>query len=87
MDKMDTFYAHKRYVAGVDGGGTKTACMIADERGTLLAYTIAEGSNHQISGFALTLENVCRTINEACAQAGIQWEELAFIYLGMAGAD
>ncbi len=87
MDKMDAFYAHRRYVAGVDGGGTKTACMIADDRGTLLAYAVAEGSNHQISGFALTLENVCCAINEACAQAGIQWEELAYIYLGMAGAD
>lgn len=77
----------KRYVAGVDGGGTKTACMIADEMGTVLAYAISEGSNHQISGFARTMENVCQSLEKACVQAGIVLENLSVIYLGMAGAD
>ena len=54
---MDILCAPRRYVAGVDGGGTKTACMIADESGTLLAYAVTEGSNHQISGFSLAIEN------------------------------
>ena len=84
---MDILCAPRRYVAGVDGGGTKTACMIADESGTLLAYAVTEGSNHQISGFSLAIENVCRAVDVACDKAGIQRETLSLIYLGMAGAD
>ena len=78
---------NKRYVAGVDGGGTKTACMIADETGSILGYAVAEGSNHQISGFPLAIENVYLSIRTACAQADISFSQLSFIYLGMAGAD
>ena len=73
---------NKRYVAGVDGGGTKTACMIADETGSILGYAVAEGSNHQISGFPLAIENVYLSIRTACAQADISFSQLSFIYLG-----
>src|SRR5699024_8113560 len=72
---------------GVDGGGTKTACMIADETGSILGYAVAEGSNHQISGLSLAMENVYLSIRTACAQAGISFSQLSFLYLGMAGAD
>lgn len=84
---MNMVCTTRRYVAGVDGGGTKTACMIADEYGTLLAYSVAEGSNHQISGFSLAVENVCQAVEKACGKAGIRKEDLSLIYLGMAGAD
>lgn len=84
---MNTSHAPRRYVAGVDGGGTKTACMIADEHGTVLACAVTDGSNHQICGFSLALENVFSAVDTACARAGIQRETLSFIYLGMAGAD
>jgi len=84
---MNTLHAPRRYVAGVDGGGTKTACMIADEFGTVLACAVAEGSNHQICGFSLALENVFCAIDMACAKAGIHRKALSMIYLGMAGAD
>ncbi|HIW54921.1 MAG TPA: hypothetical protein H9883_08140 [Candidatus Ruthenibacterium merdigallinarum] len=84
---MLTTRKRARYVAGVDGGGTKTACMIADEAGAILSYALAEGSNHQICGLARALENVCRAVDTACSQAGLRREELSFIYLGMAGAD
>lgn len=84
---MDIMGRRRRYVAGIDGGGTKTACMIADEKGNLLAYGVAEGSNHQICGFSRAMENVCQSLDIACQQAGIAREELEFIYLGLAGAD
>lgn len=76
-----------RYIAGVDGGGSKTACMIADETGRILSYAVAQGSNHQIAGLSMTVKNVCFAIKQACAQIGIQYEQLSFIYIGIAGAD
>jgi len=84
---MDPVRISRRYIAGVDGGGTKTACIIADENGLALSSAITEGSNHQISGFPLTVKNVCLALDNACMQLGISRNELSYIYLGMAGAD
>lgn len=76
-----------RYVAGIDGGGTKTACMIGDNKGNILSYVITDGSNHQISGLSYTVRNVSKSIRLACSKAGISQKQLSFIYMGMAGAD
>lgn len=77
----------KRYVAGLDGGGSTTVCILADELGNLLTCSVSEGSNHQIAGMAATVKVVCGTIDAACAQIGIVREELSYIYMGIAGAD
>lgn len=76
-----------RYVAGIDGGGSKTACMISDHCGHILSYVITEGSNHQICGMKHTVENVIQSIELACQHAKISFCQLSFIYMGMAGAD
>lgn len=87
MNRLQLPNTSPRYIAGIDGGGTKTACMIADTRGETVTYAVTEGSNHQISGLLRALENVCQAIDQACVQAGISRTELSFVYLGMAGAD
>lgn len=76
-----------KYVAGIDGGGTKTACMIADSECNILSYVITDGSNHQLTGLTSTVENVTKSIKLACERAGIDKENLSYIYMGMAGAD
>jgi len=77
----------KRYVIGIDGGGTKTACMLADLSGQELAYSVAGGSNHQTIGVFSAMENVCKSIDLACVQLGIGRESINHVFLGMAGAD
>ncbi|MEA5014328.1 MAG: BadF/BadG/BcrA/BcrD ATPase family protein [Candidatus Limiplasma sp.] len=77
----------RRFVIGVDGGGTKTACMLVDDTARVWACCVGAGSNHQIDGFSAALENVFHTIDMACAQAGVRREQLSYVYLGMAGAD
>ena len=77
----------KRYVIGIDGGGTKTDCVIAELGGRFVGFSRTGGSNHQIDGIETAMENVSRAVDEACERAGIRRGEVAFAFLGMAGAD
>ena len=77
----------RRIIAGVDGGGAKTACVVADESGRILGHSVTEGSNHQICGISLAMENVYRSISNAMESAGLELSDLSFVYLGLAGAD
>ena len=38
------------HVLGIDAGGTKTVCLLADERGEVLARARASGANLQVMG-------------------------------------
>lgn len=77
----------RRIVAGVDGGGAKTACIIVDESGRILGHSVTKGSNHQICGISSAMEEVYQSINNAAQSAGLEVGDLSFIYLGLAGAD
>lgn len=77
----------KHYVIGIDGGGTKTACMLVDMEGSAVACSTVGGSNHQIDGLSAAMENVCQAIDDVCGQIGVKREEIGFVFLGMAGAD
>jgi N-acetylglucosamine kinase-like BadF-type ATPase len=71
-------------VLGIDAGGTKTVCYLADENGKLLGEGRAGGANLKAEG-ELAVEKVLHTV---MAQAiGERKPEVAAICLGMAGAD
>ena len=38
------------HVLGIDAGGTKTVCLLADERGRVLAEAYGGGANLQTAG-------------------------------------
>ena len=72
------------HVLGIDAGGTKTVCHLADEQGTLIAEARAGGANLQASG-ELHVEKVLHDVMaEAIGQRGIV---PAAICLGIAGVD
>ena len=56
-----------RVVAGVDGGGSKTACRVAATDGTLLAEGAAGPSNYQTVGQAGALASLATAIEAAAA--------------------
>jgi glucosamine kinase len=71
-------------VIGIDAGGTKTVCQLADETGLVLAETRGPGANLQSAG-ELHVEKVLhRLITDASLSAG-QWP--AAVCVGMAGVD
>ena len=51
------------YVLGIDAGGTKTVCLLADETGRVLAESHAGGANLQASG-ELAVEKVLHQVME-----------------------
>ena len=60
-----------RYVAGADGGGTKTAVTVADETGAVVGTFDAGPLNYNgqdEAGFAATIRDVCRGIAERCGE-------------------
>src|ERR671929_1392177 len=72
------------YVLGIDAGGTKTVCLLADGDGRILAESRAGGANLQASG-ELEVEKVLhRVMEDAIGDRDIR---PAAICLGIAGVD
>jgi N-acetylglucosamine kinase-like BadF-type ATPase len=72
------------YVLGIDAGGTKTVCQLADQSGGVVAEARGGGANLQAAG-ELELEKVLHHVmEEALGDRGIV---PAAICLGIAGVD
>jgi N-acetylglucosamine kinase-like BadF-type ATPase len=72
------------YVLGIDAGGTKTACLLAEDDGTVVASARGPGANLQSAG-ELQVEKVLHDVMEAAV--GDRPTPPAAICLGMAGVD
>ncbi len=76
----------KKYIIGLDGGGTKTVAVMINENGEMLGRTQAGSSNIQAIGdkeLAATLKTV---VNNLLKQADIAAADIDHIYAGLAGA-
>jgi glucosamine kinase len=72
------------YVLGVDAGGTKTVCLLADERGTIVSQARGGGANLQAHG-ELEVEKVLhRVMDTALGERDIRPDAIC---LGIAGVD
>jgi N-acetylglucosamine kinase len=72
------------YVLGIDAGGTKTVCLLADEHGQIIASARGGGATLQASG-ELEVEKVLHHVmEEAIGDTDIR---PAAICLGIAGVD
>lgn len=72
------------HVLGIDAGGTKTVCHLADEHGTLVAESRGGGANLQAAG-ELHVEKVLHDV--MAAAIGPREIVPAAICLGIAGVD
>jgi glucosamine kinase len=73
------------YFLGIDGGGSKTTCVVGDES-SLLATVTAGGSNITRVGEAGAREALQQAIREACLAAGIDSHRVLRACVGAAGA-
>jgi N-acetylglucosamine kinase-like BadF-type ATPase len=76
-----------KMVLGVDGGGSKTHAMVADERGQALGFASSDRSNWEdagLDGARIALE---KAITGALAAAGVPAGDLAASAFGLAGLD
>jgi N-acetylglucosamine kinase-like BadF-type ATPase len=75
------------YFLGVDGGGTKTHAIIADQSGRAVAASIGGPGSWEAVGYqelAQVLQNVTA---DAVTKAGIKLEDIAGAGFGLAGYD
>ncbi|MGB5288047.1 MAG: BadF/BadG/BcrA/BcrD ATPase family protein, partial [Ignavibacteriaceae bacterium] len=53
-----------KYLIGIDGGGTKTDCAIADLSGKIIHQVVGKPSNFLIIGVEEAVENIFALIEE-----------------------
>jgi N-acetylglucosamine kinase len=77
----------ERVVLGVDGGGTKTAAVVMDARQVVRGRGVAPSSNHNNVGPEATAAALRQAIEQALAEAGAVFNDVAGICLCLAGVD
>lgn len=75
------------YLLGIDAGGTKTHCVIADEAGKICGEAVAGAAQHQIYGIAQTQKALLEAVSRALEDAGLNLSDIAYGVFGMSGAD
>jgi N-acetylglucosamine kinase-like BadF-type ATPase len=70
---------------GIDGGGTKTSCVVANEK-TVLGSATSGGSNITRLGEARVRESLQVAVRDACASAGIDPQQVKSACVGLSGA-
>lgn len=73
------------YYLGIDGGGSKTTCVVGSEL-SLLAQAIAGPSNITRVGEVRARESLHQAIREACLNARIEPRQIERACVGVAGA-
>lgn len=72
-------------VLGVDGGGTKTHAIIADQRQQVLGEGTAGPSNPLRVGVSNAVAAIREAVDQACIAADVQRADLAAAEVGLAG--
>jgi glucosamine kinase len=70
---------------GIDGGGSKTSCLIGDEI-SVLGTGMAAGSNVVRVGEAQARESLGNAIRQACTVANVKLSQISRVCVGLAGA-
>jgi N-acetylglucosamine kinase-like BadF-type ATPase len=74
-----------RIAMGLDGGGTKTDCVLMDEAGRVLARGRGRASNPSRIGIELGARGVREAAMAALADAGLKMQQVTDVCAGLAG--
>jgi N-acetylglucosamine kinase-like BadF-type ATPase len=73
-------------VMGIDGGGTKTVALLADDSGDILMEEVGGPTNYQVIGIDAASKNLIHLIRTCCKNAGYTANTVAIVVMGLAGA-
>lgn len=73
------------FFLGIDGGGTKTRCLVGDEE-SVLGSGSGSGCNIIRVGEACAQDSLASAIHEACVAAGVSPQEIVRTCAGISGA-
>lgn len=72
-------------VLGIDGGGSKTTALVADERGNVLAQRQGKATNPNVVGFDTAAKTIHQLITLCCDDVRCEPPELSSTVVGVAG--
>ena len=75
-----------KYLIGIDAGGTKTECAVADLTGNILLTETGKSVNYLIAGADKTSANLFGLIFQCLKKLNINFSEVKQIVIGLAGA-
>ncbi len=75
-----------QYIIGMDGGGTKTHCLITNLDGKILYECTGGASNFLVIGTEKVSETIFNLIQSCKNQLGISFSDISSIVLGTTGA-
>ena len=75
-----------KYFIGLDGGGTKTKCVLTDENLTILSESTGNASNFLIKGADVVSETILGLLKDVTNSAGINIRDVESVVLGTTGA-
>ncbi|TYP70069.1 BadF/BadG/BcrA/BcrD ATPase family protein [Paenibacillus methanolicus] len=73
------------YIIGIDGGGTKTHCVIGDAQGNLLAACAGDAGNVKSRPWPQVAATFGSLIRQAVRSAGAETDQVAVIAAGLGG--
>lgn len=74
------------YIIGIDGGGTKTHCLLTELNGTIIKECYGGPSNFLVQGIGPVSETLLKLINSCCENSKVPLEEISIVLLGTTGA-
>lgn len=77
--------SNPHFVIGVDGGGTKTAALLAGMQGEIIARSVSGGSNLRDSGIETAAKNVAKAIHELLG--GREDAEIESVFIGLPAVE
>lgn len=78
--------SRKTLVLGIDGGGTKTLAMAADESGQILAQRETTATNPNVVGFDKAAKAIAQLVTDCAEEVRCEVGEFRSIAMGIAGA-
>lgn len=75
------------YLLGIDGGETKTHCIIGDEKGNICAEGFGGGANYDLIGIDVVKQSIETAISRALSKLNLQIHDISYAVIGLAGAD
>lgn len=73
------------YYLGVDGGGTKTAFLIIDQKANVLSYLTTGTCHYMQIGIENFKEVIKEGINKSCSKADITVDQIDYAFFGIPG--
>ena len=74
-----------KIVGGIDGGATKTECVLMDIQGNILGRGLAGPSNYHVVGINNTIKAIRKSIIESLKNIGER--KIDYLTIGLAGLD